>query len=168
LIPGLEADPWPLLRPPLLTMLLPLAAGMAVRRAAAGWAAVVRPGVERVSTVCMVAAVLLLVSQNARAMLATFGSGAALTAVLFDGLCTAAGYAPGGPTRETGAVLGVGTGQRNVAAALVVATQNFTDPGLVVMLLVATLAGLVVLVPAARAWARPAAAPAEPATGVRP
>ena len=42
-------------------------------------------------------------------------------------------------------MLGLGTGQRNVAAALVVATQNFADPGVVVMLLVSTLAGLVPL-----------------------
>jgi BASS family bile acid:Na+ symporter len=160
LIPGLEADPWPLLRPLLLTMLLPLAAGMAVRRAAAGWAAAVRSGVERVSTVSMVAAVGLLVAQNAGPMLATLGSGAALTAVLFVGLCTAAGYALGGPGRETRSVLGVGTGQRNVAAALVVATQNFTDPGVVVMILVSTLAGLVPLLAAARYWARPSASPA--------
>lgn len=36
MIPGVEADPWPLLRPLLLTMLLPLAVGMAVRRCGGG------------------------------------------------------------------------------------------------------------------------------------
>lgn len=161
LIPGLEADAWPLLRPLLLTMLLPLAAGMGVRRWAAAWAGRARPTIERAATAAMAAAVGLLVWQNAAAMLATFGSGAALTAVAFVAACTAAGYALGGPARETRSVLGVGTGQRNVAAALVVATQNFTDPGVVVMLLVATFAGLVVLLAAARVWARPA--PVRPA-----
>jgi BASS family bile acid:Na+ symporter len=156
LIPGLEADAWPLLRPLLLTMLLPLAAGMGVRRWAAAWAGRARPTVERAATAAMAAAVALLIWQNVGAMLATFGSGAALTAVALVAASTAAGYALGGPGRETRSVLGVGTGQRNVAAALVVATQNFTDPGVVVMLLVATFAGLVVLLAAARAWARPA------------
>ena len=109
---------------------------------------------------------LLLVGLNTSAMLATFGSGAALTAAVFVAAATAAGYALGGPARETRSVLGVGTGQRNVAAALVIATQNFADPGIVVMLLVSTLAGLVVLLAAARVWARPAAGemPAEPET----
>src|SRR5918994_1247720 len=37
LIPGLSADPWPLLRPLLVTMLLPLLAGMAVRRRSEWW-----------------------------------------------------------------------------------------------------------------------------------
>ena len=46
-------------------------------------------------------------------------------------------------------------GQRNVAAALLIATQNFpTEPGVVVMLLVSTIAGLVVLLVAARRFAR--------------
>ena len=157
MIPGVEADPWPLLRPLLLTMLLPLAVGMAVRRWAAAKAELVRPTVERLATVSMVGAVLLLVGLNAGPMLGTFGSGAALTAAAFVALSAAAGYALGGPARETRSVLGVGTGQRNVAAALVIATQNFTDPGVVVMLLVSTFAGLVVLLAAARVWARPPA-----------
>lgn len=153
MIPGVEADPWPLLRPLLLTMLLPIAAGMAARRWAPLKAALVRPVVERVATVSMVVVVLLLAGLNAGAMLGTFGSGAALTAVAFVTVAALAGYALGGPARETRAVLGVGTGQRNVAAALVIATQNFTDPGVVVMLLVATFAGLAVLLAAARLWA---------------
>src|SRR5262245_66277996 len=37
LIPGLSADPWPLLRPLLLTMLLPLGIGMIVRSRSEGW-----------------------------------------------------------------------------------------------------------------------------------
>jgi BASS family bile acid:Na+ symporter len=52
-------------------------------------------------------------------------------------------------------VLGLGTGQRNVAAALLIATQSFTEPGVVVMLLLTTLAGLVVLVVAILRFARP-------------
>lgn len=155
MIPGVEADPWPLLRPLLLTMLLPIAAGMAARRWAPAKAALVRPVVERVATAFMLAAVLLLAGLNAGAMLGTFGSGAALTAVAFVALSAGAGYALGGPARETRSVLGVGTGQRNVAAALVIATQNFTDPGVVVMLLVTTFAGLAVLLAAARVWSEP-------------
>ena len=66
----------------------------------------------------------------------------------------AIGYALGGPAPGTRSVLGLGTGQRNVAAALIIATQNFTDPGVVVMLLVSTIAGLVVLAMPAGSWPR--------------
>lgn len=155
LIPGLAADPWPILRPLLVTMLLPLAAGMAVRGRSPRWAGRLRPAVGVVSNVSLLLALALLIGLNFTAMLGTIGSGAVAAAVMFVAAATAAGYACGGPARGTRAVLGLGTGQRNVAAALVIATQNFADPGVVVMILVATLAGLVVLVAAARRLARP-------------
>jgi BASS family bile acid:Na+ symporter len=155
LIPGLSADPWPLLRPLLVTMLLPLLAGMAVRRRSEWWSSRLRPVFGLVSNVSMILAVVLLIGLNFGAMIGTFGSGAVAVAVLFVALVLAVGYALGGPSPGTRSVLGLGTGQRNVAAALVIATQNFTDPGVVVMILVSTLAGLVVLLPAARHLARP-------------
>lgn len=154
LVPGLSAGSWPLLRPLLLTMLLPLAAGMAVRGWSGRRAARLRTVALAVSNVSMVLTVILLVVLNFGAMLGTFGSGAVAAAVVFVGLSAAAGWAVGGPAPETRAVVGLGTGQRNVAAALLIATENFPDePGVVVMLIVSTLAGLVVLVATARVLA---------------
>jgi BASS family bile acid:Na+ symporter len=155
MVPGLAAGPGPILRPLLFTMLMPLAAGMAVLRGSAWWAARLRPVFSAVSNLSMVLALVLLVGLNTGAMLGTLGSGAAAVAALFVGLSFAVGYSLGGRDRRTRVVLGLGTGQRNVAAALVVATQNFTAPGVVVMLLLSTLVGLVVLLAAARlsAWA---------------
>jgi BASS family bile acid:Na+ symporter len=155
LIPGLSPEPWPLLRPLLLTMLLPLAAGMAVRSRSERWAAKLRPAFGVVSNVSMVLAVLLLIGLNFEALIGTFGSGAVAVGVMFVALTLAAGYALGGPAPGTRSVLGLGTGQRNVAAALLIATQNFTDePGVTVILLVTTLTGLIPLLGAARWFAR--------------
>ena len=154
LIPGLSAEPWPILQPLLVTMLLPLAAGMTVKNRSGRWAGRVRPAFEKVSNVSMILAVALLVGLNFGALIGTFGTGAAASGTVFVALALAAGYALGGPAPDTRSVLGLGTGQRNIAAALVIATQNFTDPGVVVMLLVTTLAGAVVLVLAARRFGR--------------
>jgi bile acid:Na+ symporter, BASS family len=154
LIPGLSADPWQLLRPLLLTMLLPLGLGMAVKHRSERWSSRLRPVFGAVSNVSMILAVVLLISTNVDAMMGTFGSGAVAVAIVFVSLTLAVAYALGGPALGTRSVLGLGTGQRNVAAALVIATQNFADPGVVVMLLVSTLAGLVVLLFAARHFAR--------------
>jgi BASS family bile acid:Na+ symporter len=168
MIPGLAAEPWPLLRPLLFTMLLPLGAGVAVRGRCPGCAARLRPAFGAVSNVSMLLAVVLLTGLNFRAMVGTFGSGAVGVAVAFVSLALAAGYALGGPAPGTRSVLGVGTGQRNVAAALLVATQNFADdPGVVVMLLVSTLAGAAVLLAAARRFAR-AATPGPPQSSTVP
>jgi BASS family bile acid:Na+ symporter len=162
LIPGLAADAWLILKPLLFTMLLPLAAGMIVKNRSERWAARVRPAFETVSNVSMVLALVLLIGLNFGAMIGTFGSGAGAVGVVFVTLSLAVGVALGGPAPGTRSVLGVGTGQRNVAAALVIATQNFTDPGVVVMLLVTTLAGVVVLVVAARWFARRTAPAVDP------
>jgi BASS family bile acid:Na+ symporter len=154
LIPGLSANPWPLLRPLLFTMLLPLAAGIIVRSKSEQWSAKLRPVFARVSNVSMILAVLLLIGLNFSAMLGTFGSGAVAVAVVFVALSVLVGWSLGGPSPQARSVLGLGTGQRNVAAALVLATQNFpNEPGVVVMLIVSTLAGLVVILLSARRFA---------------
>ena len=164
LIPGLAAEPWPILRPLLFTTLLPLGVGAAVRHRSEPWATRLRPIAGAVSNVGMVVALALLIGLNFSALLGTLGSGAIALAVAFVALTYLAGYALGGADRRSRVVLGLGTGQRNVAAALVVATQNHADPGVVVMLLVSTLAGLVVLLAAVRlvATAGPDGASPEP------
>lgn len=150
LIPGLAPEPWPLLRPLLFTMLLPLAAGMVVRWRSGPWARRLRSVFGPVSNVSMVVAVVLLIALNLDAIAGTFGTGAAILGATYVALMVVLGYGLGGPAGATRSVLGLGTGQRNVAAALLIATQNFADsPGVVAMLLVTTLAGLVPLVAAA-------------------
>jgi BASS family bile acid:Na+ symporter len=57
--------------------------------------------------------------------------------------------------------LGLGTAQRNIAAALVVANGSFDDPDVVVMVVVVAIVGLLTLMPLARALGRPAAAGVE-------
>jgi bile acid:Na+ symporter, BASS family len=156
LAPGLSAEPWAILRPILLTMLLPLVVGMLVRNCSVRWANRLRPAAGVVSNVSVVLAVLLLIGLNVRAMLDTLGSGAVAAAVVFVLAMVAVGYMLGGPAAATRSVLGLGTGQRNVAAALVVASGNADDPRVVIMILVSTIAGLVVLVPVARILGRPA------------
>jgi BASS family bile acid:Na+ symporter len=167
LIPGLSAKPWPLLRPLLFTMLIPLALGMAVRARFKESAARVRPAFVLVSNVSMILVVVLLVGLNFEALLGTFGTGAVAVGVVFVALSLAVGYALGGPAPTTRSVLGLGTGQRNVAAALLLATQNFTDPEVAVMILVTTLAGVVVLLIAARRFARVPAPGAEARESIR-
>lgn len=65
-----------------------------------------------------------------------------------------AGWLLGGPGNDTRRVLALGTGQRNIAAALVVGTQSFSDSRVVVMLIVVAIVGLVMLMPLSRALAK--------------
>ena len=61
----------------------------------------------------------------------------------------------GGPDAQTKRVMALGTAQRNIAAALVVASQSFSDPKVVVMVIVVAIVGLIVLMPISRALASP-------------
>jgi bile acid:Na+ symporter, BASS family len=50
-------------------------------------------------------------------------------------------------------VMALGTGQRNIAAALVVASQDLDDPKVTVMVIVVAIVGLVFLMPLSRVLA---------------
>ena len=63
------------------------------------------------------------------------------------------GYLLGGPGLDTRRVLALGTAQRNIAAALLVGGQNFTDPQVVVMVIVVADVGLLILLPLSRVLA---------------
>ena len=153
LVSGLSPDPWAILRPMLFTMLIPIAAGMIIKGGSEHWARRLRRVFGPLSNLGMVVAVALLIGLNFDAMIGTLGSGALATGILFVTMSLVVGYALGGPERMTRSVLGLGTAQRNVAAALLIATQSFADPKVAVMLLLTTLGGLVVLVGAARWFA---------------
>jgi BASS family bile acid:Na+ symporter len=59
----------------------------------------------------------------------------------------------GGPGNDTRPVLALATAQRNIAAALVVGSQSFSDPKVVVMVIVVAILGLIILMPLSRALA---------------
>jgi bile acid:Na+ symporter, BASS family len=65
----------------------------------------------------------------------------------------AIGWLLGGPGNDTRRVLALGTAQRNIAAALVVGSQSFSDPKVVVMVIVVAIVGLIILMPLSRALA---------------
>jgi bile acid:Na+ symporter, BASS family len=83
-------------------------------------------------------------------VVALFGTGAIIATVLFITISIAAGYLLGGPSTDTKQVLALGSGQRNLSAAFIIATGSFADrPNVLVFLAAAGLVGMVTLFPAA-------------------
>ncbi|WP_269849920.1 hypothetical protein [Methanosarcina horonobensis] len=78
-------------------------------------------------------------------LIGVIGSTAIMAAVVFVLVSFITGYFLGGPSRPIRRVLALGTAQRNLSAALAIATLNFTDPDVMVMILVVALAGLILL-----------------------
>lgn len=135
--------------PLVVTMLLPAAAGFALRAASQRWAARLRPAFGRLSTLALVVLVATILYLNAPAILDVFGTGAILAALFLVAFAFVVGYGLGGPDDESRGVLGLGTAQRNIAAATVVASQSFHDARTLVMVTVSSLVALAVLFPAA-------------------
>jgi len=136
-----------------LLMLLPLVAGLAVKARYEVVAARVAPLLNRVSTLSLVLLIALLLATNIRNIADLFGTRGVLASILFLVASFGTGWFLGGPGLDTRGVLALGTAQRNIAAALVVGGQNFSDPKVVVMVAVFAIVGLLVLMPLARAVA---------------
>ena len=154
LLEGVSVDAAKIARSLLLLMLLPLGIGLAVKARWEAAAARIKPVLDRVSSVSLVLLIVLLTVTNFDKMLSVFGTRGILAGILFLLVGFAIGYGLGGPARETRKVLGLGTAQRNIAAALVVAGQNFSDPKVVVMVVVVAIVGLLLLMPLSRALSR--------------
>ena len=119
LLPGVSVNPAKIARSLVLLMLLPLAGALAVNAMVPAAAARAKPLFDRLSTLGLILVVLLLVVVNFNNVLSVFGTRAILAGLLFIALGYALGWALGGPGADTRPVLGLGTAQRNIAAALV-------------------------------------------------
>ena len=133
---------------PLLSMLiLPLLVGVVAKTVAPRLAAGLVPTGGKVSTIAVVLVMVATFAANVRELIAIVRTGAVLAGVLLILGAFVSGFLLS--RRERGAVLGLGTAQRNIAAAMVLAARDFKDPDVLVMVTATTLAGLFVLFPIA-------------------
>lgn len=136
--------------PLVLTMLLPLGIGLLVDTWFEPLTDRLLPILNKVSTIALVVLVATTVLMNYESLLSVFGTGAILAALLVIAGAFAAGYLLGGSDRAERGVIALGTAQRNIAAATVVATQSFDDPRTLVMVVVTSIVSMAVLFPIAR------------------
>jgi BASS family bile acid:Na+ symporter len=153
LLPGVTVDPWKIARSLVLLMLLPLAAGLALKAYYEDMAVRAKPVLDWISNASLILLVLLISAANIDKVLDVFGTRGILAGLLFIALGFAVGWVLGGPGNDTRRILALGTAQRNIAAALVVGSQSFSDPKVVVMVIVVALVGLIILMPLSRVLA---------------
>ena len=149
LVPGLSADPLAIAKP-LVLLLLPLAIGFALSARWERTSERVLPYLRKFSTVAFVALLVLLFGPNLQAFYAMLGSFAIATYLLFLIALVLLGYAVGGTDPRTRGVFALASGQRNVAAALIVAVGGFKDPAVTVMVLMGAVVGLALMLGMAR------------------
>jgi BASS family bile acid:Na+ symporter len=87
-------------------------------------------------------------------LLDIIGTGAFLVGLAFVAAAFGLGYLAGAGKDHLEDIGGLGTAQRNTAAGVIVAIQNFEDPNVFVMLTLANMLGIVMLMFVAKALSR--------------
>ena len=154
LLDGVTVSAGPIVRTLIFTVLAPLLLGLALRARRPLLAAWLQLPLRRVSTVSLVLVVTLLPGVHWRELSELSGTGALPAAVLFVVLSATAGWMIGGPQAGPRCILALCCGQPNTGAAFVIANQNFSDPRVMLMVLVVVIASLLTMLPLTFFFAR--------------
>jgi BASS family bile acid:Na+ symporter len=147
-VTGVEVNPLDIARSLIVMMLIPLGIGLFIKARYEDAAEKIRPTFASASNIAILVLIVLGVVLNFESMIALIGSKGLLAAALFIGGALIAGYLLGGKDRSIKSVMALGTGQRNISAALVVAAQNF-DSDVITFVLVFSIIGFILLFPTA-------------------
>lgn len=131
--------------PLILTLLLPLIIGLAVDSLLPRLAARLRPITGKTASVALLILVASTLALNGPLFGDLLGTGAITAAILLTAGGFGMGYLISSPGFSRRAVMGLGAGQRNIAAALIVASQDFDDPKTLVMVVSFSVVDLIVL-----------------------
>jgi BASS family bile acid:Na+ symporter len=144
-IEGVEVDAvaiaWALAR----QLLLPIAAGMILAQFLTKIANAIQPWIARIGNYALygvLATSLIGYWPNLRDMI---GTGAILGGVIVLALAFWIGYLMGDGNDRLQDIGGLGTAQRNTAAATIIASQNFDDPNTFVLVTVVNTLGIIML-----------------------
>ncbi|NTU85708.1 MAG: bile acid:sodium symporter family protein [Chloroflexales bacterium] len=154
LLPGVAVDAWAIAQSLIVLMLIPLGLALLVRARLPETAATWQPMMNKVSTVSILLLLVTGLALNVANIVGLLGTRGILALLLFIVGSLGVGLALGGREPRDRSVMGLGTAQRNISAAIVVAAQNFTDPQVLVTLLVGAILLLLVLMGAARQLAK--------------
>ena len=138
----------------LLQMLLPIGVGMLAARLLPSLATKLQPLVGAIGNIAMYAMVVATLVGYFPNLLKIIGTGAFLVGLLFVAAAFGLGYLAGWGKDHLEDIGGLGTAQRNTAAGVVIAIQNFKDPNVFVMLTLANILGIVMLLFIAKALSR--------------
>ena len=163
LIPGIEVDTVAIAMQLIVQVLLPLAAGLLMNYRYDEEAEMTRPLMTEISNISL-AVMIVLILGNIGQVIGFIGTGSILAVLAVVVVGFVVGYVLGGSEVATKRVLSIGTAQRNYAAALVIATDNFADqPNVLLLLLAASLISIILAMIVAGEFGRRAKASEVPA-----
>ena len=146
LLPGASVSPWDIAQSLIITMLLPLGIGLFIKARYQETAATLQPYMSQASSLAIVVMMVTILMLQYKTIIGTIGTGGLLAALLFLAGALLVGLLLGGRDASMRSVMGLGTAQRNLAAAMLVAAQNFGDePNVLVMVMLIGILGLILL-----------------------
>jgi BASS family bile acid:Na+ symporter len=148
LLGDVEVSAWDIAQSLIIMMLIPLAAGLFIKARYEEAAAKIQPTFGMAANIALLTMMVLGLVLNFSSMIALVGTFGILAGIVFIIIALIIGYLMGGSDPRDKSVMGLGTAQRNISAALVVAAQNFSAD-VITYLMVIAIIGLVVLMPAA-------------------
>lgn len=151
---GVSVDALAIAKALLLQMLLPIGVGMLVAQLLPALTKKAQPWVGVAGNVAMYAMVVATLIGYFPNLLNIIGTGAFLVGLAFVAAAFGLGYLAGAGKDHLEDIGGLGTAQRNTAAGVIVAIQNFKDPNVFVMLTLANMLGIVMLMFIAKALSR--------------
>jgi len=163
LLTGVSVNPWDIAKSLIVMMLVPLGLGLLIKSHSADTAAHWQPVMAKISSLTILILLVVGLGLNVSNIIALIGTNGLLALLIFIVGSLLIGLLLGGREPGNRSVMGLGTAQRNVSAALVVTAQNFSGTMTLPFVLVGAILLLLILLPTAkRLGARVVAAPAAP------
>lgn len=155
ILSGVQINAWDIARGLLLQMLLPLALAIIVRALFKDLAKILKGYMTQASSISLMLLVVITIAVNFSGVISLFGSGGLIASLIIIFIAFTAGYFLGGPDAGNRRVQSLGSSQRNIAACVVIATQNFSnEPDVLVMIVTFSLLTLIIIAPVAVLFGR--------------
>lgn len=153
-IEGLEVDAWSIAQSLFLQMLLPIVVGMILAQAVTSFAGMIQPWVARIGNIALYVVLGATIIGYWPEIQDLVGTGSIAGGVVVLLIAFVVGYLFGDGEDRLKDVGGLGTAQRNTAATMIIASDNFTDPTVFVIVSIVNTLGIVMLLLIARALSR--------------
>lgn len=149
LLPGVRVNAWSIARPLLSVVLPSLAAGLSVRAYSKALAERLQPIFRLLSNVALAVVILVAAIANFSNVARAGALNTAIAGTVLFSVSFCIGFVLGGPDADTRKVLALGTTQRSLSVAFLVAVENFRESNVLNVLAILALLALATQVPAA-------------------
>ena len=138
-VQGVQINSWDIAKPLLLMMVIPLVIGLFIKAKFTAIVPTIQPVLFKLSNAGLLLGLAVRLIIHTTDIIGLLKTGAIFVCAVLIIFSFSVGYLLGGPGIDTQRVLGVGTAQRNFAAALLVGTSNFDDPSVVSIIMVTSI-----------------------------